>query len=416
MYISYDNLIIKNLKNCCFSNFYRFLSNSTSFILILFMNKENKTENYHSSFIKLLQKEYGKFDLNKNNFEATSNSKIARDLCYSDSQFSRLINNTASEGEFKRALRNVERLLKESKLEKDENANTTLKKKPNQLILISFTIFFLLISWFLVYYFTNTNFKDTVSTNNSRYEMLKWGFENQYINPYVKLKELPADCNYPCYKYQGKWLLKNEYKIPFFRERNGFHYVAKEVVMYVSCMKEKDKSGTSLVGYEYQKHEIWYDVREMPIDSFLVRGKTTKVREDYNSSNLENDENFIKIAYVHTFFKSEFNLDSTLINRSGSVIGRDIEFLPDEILQKKTDFPNLIAELKNEVNSIAKNRLEDFSKPVACEPLSVPKTDHHSIDNGDQLDFTCQFTTGRFLVDYNKVLVLEDQYINNHCR
>ncbi|MBZ9627216.1 hypothetical protein LB450_03780 [Psychroflexus sp. CAK1W] len=382
------------------------------------MNKENISEDYHKSFIRLLEKEYGGFNPNKNSFEATSNSKIARDLCYSDSQFSRLINNTASEGEFKRALRNVERLLKESRLEKNQGTHLPLKKTSNKLVPVSLGIFFLLALGFLLFYSGSLNFKEVESTikSSSRYEMLKWSFENKYIRPYVKLKELPADCDYPCYKYQGKWVLKNEYKIPFFRERNGFHYVAKEAVMYVSCMEEKDKSGTSLVGYEYQKHEIWYDVREMPIDSFLVRGKTTKVREDYNTSNLENDENFIKIAYVHTFFKNEFNIDSTLVNRSGSVIGRDIEFLPDEILQKKTDSPNLIAELKNEVNSIAKNRLEDFSKPVACEPSPVPKTDYHSIDKGDQLDFACQFTTGRFLVDYNKVLVLEDQYINNHCR
>lgn len=382
------------------------------------MNKENKPEDYHKSFVSLLEKEYGSFNPNKNSFEATSNSKIARDLCYSDSQFSRLINNTASEGEFKRALRNVERLLKESRLEKEQHTNPPLKTTTNKYILILVCLFFLLALGFLLFNSGNFTFEadESINPSTSRYEMLKWSFENKYIRPYVKLKELPADCDYPCYKYQGKWVLKNEYKIPFFRERNGFHYVAKEAVMYVSCMQERDNSGTSLEGYEYQKHEIWYDVREMPIDSFLVRGQTTKVRQDYNSSNLEDDENFIKIAYVHTFFKNEFNLDSTLIARSGSVIGRDIEFLSDEILQKKTGSPNLIAELKSEVNSIAKNRLEDFSKPVACEPSPVPKTDYHSIDKGDQLDFACQFTTGRFLVDYNKVLVLEDQYINNHCR
>ncbi len=381
------------------------------------MNEENKAENYHSSFITLLEKEYGNFNPNKNSFEATSNSKIARDLCYSDSQFSRLINNTASEGEFIRALRNVNRLLNEARLEKNQ-INVPSEKKSNKLILISIVILFMLAFGFLGFYIGQSNFKENESTkeSNSRYEMLQWSFENKYIKPYVKLKELPADCNYPCYKYQGKWVLKSEYKIPFFRERNGFHYVAKDAVMYVRCMDEQDNSGTTFEGYEYQKHEIWYDKREMPIDSFLTVGQKTKVREDYNSLNLENDPNFIKLAYVHTFFKNEFNLDSTLIYRSGKVIGRDIEFLSDEILQEKIDSSKLIAELQNEVNSIAKNRLEDFSKPVACEPTTVPKLDFHLIDEGDELNFGCQFTTGRFLVDYNKVFVLEDQYINNHCR
>ena len=381
------------------------------------MNEENKAENYHTSFISLLEKEYGNFNPDKNNFEATSNSKIARDLCYSDSQFSRLINNTASEGEFKRALRNVNRLLNEAKLERNQTT-TPLKEKPNKLRYIFTAVFLMLVLGFLGFYLGSRNIKEaeSVKESNSRYEMLQWSFENKYIKPYVKLKELPADCNYPCYKYQGKWTLKNEYKIPFFGERNGFHYVARDAVMYVRCMDERDDSGTSFEGYEYQKHEIWYDKREMPIDSFLTVGQKTKVREDYNSLNLEKDPNFIKLAYVHTFFRNEFNLDSTLIYRSGKVIGRDIEFLSDEVLQEKIDSETLIAELQNEVNSIAKNRLEDFSQPVACEPTKVPKLDFHSIDEGDELNFGCQFTTGRFLVDYNKVFVLEDQYINYYCR
>ncbi|NEV94583.1 hypothetical protein G3567_10555 [Psychroflexus sp. YR1-1] len=382
------------------------------------MNEENKTENFHSSFIALLEKEYGSFNPAKNSFEATSNSKIARDLCYSDSQFSRLINNTASEGEFKRALRNVNRLLKESRLERDQSLDLPEKKTSNRYVLISIIIFLLSMMVFLLFYSDNFSFKEKENSTatNSRYEMLKWSFENKYIKPYVKLKELPADCNYPCYKYQGKWTLKNEYKIPFFRERNGFHYVAKEAVMYVRCMDEQDNSGTSFEGYEYQKHEIWYDIREMPIDSFLVRGQTTTLRADYNTSDLEQDKNFIKIAYVHTFFKNEFKLDSTLIKRSGSVIGRDIEFLSDEILKQKTNSSTLIAELKNEVNSIAKNRLEDFSKPVNCKASPVPEEDFHSIETGDEMYFECQFSTGRFLVDYNKVFSLEEQYINNYCR
>lgn len=381
------------------------------------MNAENKAENYHHSFLSLLEKKYGVFNADKNSFEATSNSKIARDLCYSDSQFSRLINNTASEGEFIRALKNVNRLLNEARLERNQKTIPS-KEKSGKLIINVLIILLVILMGLSAYYLFKSNSQpvERVEDSNSRYEMLQWSFENKYIKPYVKLKELPADCNYPCYKYQGKWVLKSEYKIPFFRERNGFHYVAKDAVMYVRCMDERDNSGTSFEGYEYQKHEIWYDKREMPIDSFLIGDQKTKVRQDYNSSNLENDPNFIKLAYVHTFFRNEFNLDSTLIHRTGKVIGRDIEFLSDEILQEKIDSSKLIAELKNEINSIAKNRLEDFSKPIACEPTKVPNLNFHLIDKGDELNFGCQFTTGRFLVDYNKVFVLEDQYINNRCR
>jgi hypothetical protein len=383
------------------------------------MDDSNINKDYHKEFVSLLEKMYGSFNSDKKSFESTSNSKIARDLCYSDSQFSRLINNTASEGEFKRALRNVNRLLKERSIDEyHDSILSSQKPKSNKIILLSILTFVILILLFQVFYwggFASEKVAVTIE-DKSRYDMLKWSFENKYIKPYVKLKELPVDCNYPCYKYQGKWVLKNEYKIPFFRERNGFHYVAKDVTMYVRCIEENDDSGTSFEGYEYQRHEIWYDIREMPIDSFLVNGDRTKVREDYNSLDLKEDADFIKIAYVHTFFKNEFKLDSSFINRSGRVIGRDIEFLTDDVLQQKISSPLLVTELKNEVNSIAKNRLKDFSQPITCNPTPVPKRDFHLINKGDVLDFACQFTTGRFLVDYNKVLRLEDQYINNKCR
>lgn len=380
------------------------------------MNQEN-TSAYHKDFVSKLETIYGKFNSDKNKFESTSNSRIARDLCYSDSQFSRLINNTASEGEFKRALRNVNRLLNEKRLERDSADSNTLKKdsKKNWIFYLLGLIIILLLTYMALNYKSyNDNSKTTKEV--SRSQMLEWSFENQYIKPYVKLKELPADCNYPCYKYQGKWKLKNEYRIPFFRERNGFHYVAKDAVMYARCMDESSSDGTLFEGYEYQLHEIWYDKREFPIDSFLVKGNNTRTREEYNNASLEEDENFVKIAFVHTFFRNEFSIDSTLINRKGKAIGRDIEFLPNKELVERLGSENLVNELKSEINSIAKNRLEDFSKPISCEPTKVPNTDFNYIEKGDELIFRCQFTTGRFLVDYEKTFVLDDQYINNICR
>lgn len=380
------------------------------------MSQEN-TASHHKEFVSKLELIYGNFDSVKNKFESTSNSRIARDLCYSDSQFSRLINNSASEGEFKRALRNVNRLLNETRLQKEYGDSTNSGYRPKNtwiLYVLGFVIIALLV--YLLVPNLEESESDKVVENESRYEMLRWSFENKYIKPYVKLKELPADCNYPCYKYQGKWTLKNEYKIPFFRERNGFHYVAKDAVMYARCMDESSADGKSFEGYEYQLHEIWYDKREIPIDSFLMPNNKTKLKESYNNSNLASDENFVKVAYVHTFFRNEFSIDSTLIVRKGKAIGRDIEFLAEEVLLEKVGSDKLVDELKSEINAIAKNRLEDFSKPVSCQPTKVPDVDFHYIDEGDELSFKCQFTTGRFLVDYEKIFVLEEQYINNICR
>ncbi|THD69261.1 hypothetical protein E7Z59_02715 [Robertkochia marina] len=390
------------------------------------MKDYENLKDLHLNFIRLLEQLYGTFNQEKNKFESTSNSKIARDLFYSDSQFSRLINGTASEGEFKRAVRNVERSLELIGLKEKEGIapGTSYKPQKNKkgLSLVLSVVAVILASstiYFGLSHFSNPQKLEDQPTVqvSSRFDMLKWSFENHYINPYVKLRELPEDCYYPCYKYQGKWNLKEEYKIPFFRERNGFHYVAKEATMYTNCLEnDSNTNGEAFEGYEYQKHEIWYDTRELPIDSFLVTAGSTKIRPEYTHARFEEDDHFVKIAYVHTFFRGEYTLDSASVYRSGKVIGRDLEFIADETLLSRLDSEKLVEDIKSEVNAIAQNRLEDFSKPISCDPAQLPKEDFHMLDEGDALEFNCQFSTGRFLVDYHKEYVLDYQYINNVCR
>ena len=385
------------------------------------MNTEEEINKIHAEFISKLEHHYGRYDAKSNKFESTSNSKIARDLFYSDSQFSRLINNTASEGELTRALRNVQRLLDVHELRKKVSKLGGGTSEPNTLRkVLMWVLGAILVGMSIaLYYFVGKSKSEPANqalSQQTRYEMLKWGFENNYIKPYVKLKELPEDCYYPCYKYQGKWKLKDEYKIPFFRERNGFHYVAKEVVMYARCMDENEDRGESFEGYEYQKHEIWYDKREVPIDSFLTKGTNPKLSSTYLESNFEEDPNYVKIAYVHTFFKTEFNIENGDIYRSGKAIGRDIEFVDSELLEEQSISTQLLNELKSETNSIAKNLLEDFSKPITCNPTAAPNLDFNQIKEGDVLSFDCQFSTGRFLVDYNKSYIFTDQYIRTYCR
>ena len=133
-------------------------------------------------------------------------------------------------------------------------------------------------------------------------------------------------------------------------------------------------------------------------------------------SNFEDDPNYVKIAYVHTFFKTEFKIDNGLIYRSGKAIGRDIEFVSREILEKQSISSDFLNELKSETNTIAKNLLEDFSKPITCNPTETPNLDFNQIKEGDVLSFDCQFKTGRFLVDYNKSYIFTDQYISTYCR
>lgn len=385
------------------------------------MESDNNTVELHRRFVAKLAKRYGVFNNLRNKFESTSNSIIARDLFYSDSQFSRLINNTASEGEFKRALGNIDRLLELDQFRKHKvtpaknTKNGILINRKYLLIALGVLVSLIIIS-LLIFKKYNPTTRQQVLTDDSRYAMLKWAFENNFIQPYVKLKELPQDCYYPCYKYQGKWSLKNKYKIPFYREKNGFHYVATEATMYARCVDEKGDSGESFEGYEYQKHEIWYDKREHPIDSFLTKGSNTQLRKSYILSDLNEDDNFVKIAYVHTFFRTEFQIDSSLIRRTGKALGRDIEFVNDEVLKNQLNEDASLIRIKDEIKAITINRLVDYSKPINCEPTLAPDINFNLIEEGDEMSFNCHFSIGYFIVNYTKTYIFEDQYINNYCR
>ena len=267
----------------------------------------------YADFIANLEKIYGTFSEKQKRFKKASNSKIARRLCYSDSQFSRLINNSASNGEYERAIRNTKRALKEiqlkSKISNDKNPDApfftrrTLNTKKVALLsvgLIAVSLIFLII---LTSNLITSN-ESIVSTEVEKDAMLKYYFENSSVSPFISLDDLPEDCSYSCYKYQGQWSLKDTYKIPVFRERNGFHYLAKDVNLYTRCLIQDSEAGNILEGYEYQNHEIWYDKRERDFDTF-IRGDDLSMKTDaYKGLNFAQSDDFVKVALVHTFFSA----------------------------------------------------------------------------------------------------------------
>lgn len=368
----------------------------------------------YSDFVSKLKKLYGKFEESNKRFEKRSNSEISRELGYSDAQFSRLINETATEGEYQRAIQNIDRIIKVSQLEEQLELVAKPKSDWKRSILWFPIAVCLLVYGIYSFWGVRSMSNKKVNHQADRDNTLQWSFETSFINPFSKLDELPDDCDFPCYKYQGKWALKKGYKIPFFRERNGFHYLATEVNMYARCMPEKNELGEILEGYEYQKHEIWYDTHELPLDSFTLDGN--RLQDFYQNLDLSSTDNFVKVATVHTFFRNEFTIEDSLIQRVGKVIGRDLEFEDEELLIARLDDKRKVSDLKNEINRIASNRLEDFSRPIACNPAIVPDVDFHNIKDGAEMSFSCQLTTNRVSFHYSKTFVLDNQFIKNKCQ
>ncbi|MEP2668714.1 MAG: hypothetical protein ABJH04_06960 [Cyclobacteriaceae bacterium] len=369
----------------------------------------------YNELIARLELLYGKLNREEKRFEKASNSIISRDLGYSDAQFSRLFNESATEGEYIRAIQNADRILTLKNLESEvERLSTSGQIRPTSKRIVFPIVAILTIACLYLLYVNYNSDNSKPSLESKRDDMLRWSFETPYINPYVKLNDLPADCSYPCYKYQGKWELKEDYKLPFFRERNGFHYLATEVNLYTRCMSEKSIKGDVIEGYEYQKHEIWYDKRELPMDSFMTPNVNTELRKEYREMAFKDDDNFVRIAYVHTFFRNEFVLDSNIV-RSGKVIGRDVEFIASDLLLPQLGSEGKVKDVLSEVNTIINNRLEDFSRPVSCGNAALPKTDFNKVAEGDEISFSCQFTTSRFPVKYTKTYQLVNQFIKNNC-
>ncbi|WP_339699438.1 hypothetical protein [uncultured Roseivirga sp.] len=375
----------------------------------------------YQEFVTKLTKLHGPFDPDLKRFEKASNSEISRKLGYSDAQFSRLINSSATEGEYVRAIQNTDRILKLLGLEKELTqlkSGQVTDQNPNykRKFAVLYALLLLLVALSVYFAYQSTLPKTTpLSNKESRDGMLKWSFETSYVNPFMSLDDLPSDCSYPSYKYQGKWELKEPYKIPFFRERNGFHYVATEVNMYARSMSEKSSAGNILEAYEYQRHEIWYDKRELPIDSFMVAPNQSQLKQSYQDLSFEDEDTFVKLAVIHTFFRNEFSLESEGISRNGKVVGRDVEFISEDVLKKEFSSESLMKDALSQVNAIIVNRLEDFSRPISCNFAALPKTDFNLISEGDEISFDCQMTTSRFSVDYNKTYVLKNQFIKNTC-
>ena len=85
---------------------------------------------YQEKFIKKLEEHYGIWDRLTSNFGSTSFGYIAKDLCISNSQFTKLIYGTATEGMYIRSIDNVERLLKHDQL---TSTQASLINKTHQL-------------------------------------------------------------------------------------------------------------------------------------------------------------------------------------------------------------------------------------------------------------------------------------------
>ena len=358
------------------------------------MTNEESNQLYHT-FVSELSRIYGSFE--NFQFKKATNATIASELNYSNSQFSRLIHNTASHGELERAVNAAHQLAKL------KNFRRILKGT----VLLSSMVISCLV---LLLAFQKKDSEPKIPSMKDSFKNLFK--EDEVRNFYTKLQDLPADCSFPSYKYQGEWVLNNAIQIPLFREKNGFHLRISNAVLYT---KSANSQGTIMEGYELETMEIWYDLEKRVIDEFLVSDGNNQKIPKYQVDFLS-DKSFVKLATSSSVIRHEFSFEETGIQKESSIITRDINYESDQFEKIDLKEPTV----KKELEKIAFGQTS--RKPINCALAPYPKTDFHQVEEGDQLNFSCMFniknygnTSNLNSVLHGKSFKLKNQYITSIC-
>ena len=358
------------------------------------MTNEESNQLYHT-FVSELSRIYGGFE--NFQFKKATNATIASELNYSNSQFSRLIHNTASHGELERAVNAAHQLAKL------KNFRRILKGT----VLLSSMVISCLV---LLLAFQKKDSEPKIPSMKDSFKNLFK--EDEVRNFYTKLQDLPSDCSFPSYKYQGEWVLNNAIHIPLFREKNGFHLRISNAVLYT---KSANSQGTIMEGYELETMEIWYDLEKRVIDEFLVSDGNNQKIPKYQVDFLS-DKSFVKLATSSSVIRHEFSFEETGIQKESSIITRDINYESDQFEKLDLKEPTV----KKELEKIAFGQTS--RKPINCALAPYPKTDFHQVEEGDQLNFSCMFniknygnTSNLNSVLHGKSFKLKNQYITAIC-
>ena len=298
--------------------------------------------NLKDIFKEKLKELYGDFHPIVSKFGIASFGKISSDLCISSSQFSKLISGSATEGMYIRSIRNIEQLinhqsiLKECKLLKKELAknknkskeiSSSFKSKKTLIISLFFTC--LIFGLVIVYFFTkDASLSDSIITND-KHPLSPFFNKLENKTTYLGfLNENEVQDYCPSSAFEGKWKLAQPYKIPLPGSKNsGVYLLAKSADITLVTSKYASDKGRVLMGFEHLTHEVWVDKRRLPLIPEYFDINTKMFTDLYNNLVFEDNENFVKIAELKSFFLDEFTIHTDSIIRNGQPSGRYVNFL-----------------------------------------------------------------------------------------
>ena len=367
-------------------------------------------------FTSRLEKKYGKWDRNKALFGTTPYGKIASDLSISNSQFSKLLYGTATEGMYDRTLSNINRLIERQSIENAYEL-TQLKinksKKTYRKKIYFFSLLFLvlgLISGFLI----NFNNVFYIKSDYEKHPLENYFYPESsmfFDSPFIYNTAISENC--PCSGFEGKWVLSKPFKLPLpGTKKPGLYYQAKSADMIIRCSNLFDSyidKGNGMMGYEYLKSEIWLDTHQEPLVPHYFDPSTKEFTKDFNELTFESDKRFKKIADLAAFNVNMFIVDGDSITRNAELTGR-LGINVEKNLAKKYSI---------DLDYIIKNVLGDLIK-ASCKTAYNPYCNPNDLSEGSTITFDCIYTINEENLGlgegypYTKSYMFKDQIFSDY--
>lgn len=351
-------------------------------------------EELKDRFIAKLEEQYGAWEKRTSRFGNATFGKIAKDLCISASQFSKLLSGNATEGMYVRSIRNVERLMEaqQASVERDQAlekvARLKNKRKSAGIRIVLAGLLALLLGAAAAYLYLRASVsQQMVQFDQGQHPLSLYfdqGFDADFASPYLKESEVQDYC--PCSAYEGTWSLANTYKLPLPGNRKpGVYYLAKSADVRMKCSKSDTLQlgrGNVLLAYEYLVNEIWVDTRMTPLSPTYFDKELKTYTPEFEALTFENNPQFRKAATIHSFFIDKFELRPDSIIRRGEPCGRFATDVDQELVET----------YEIDLKHILENVLGDLTQ-TDCEPTFNRYCDPNDLKEKESvISFDCLYT------------------------
>ena len=379
-------------------------------------------KNNIEQFISLLEKKYGPWARAKALFGSTAYGKIAKALSISSSQFSKLLYGTATEGMYDRTKENIIRLIERESIEKaykklKRNKNQTEKK--NRIKIYSLSLMFSLVVVVGLILFLNNNETAEYSFTYDSHPLESYFYPSStkfFDSPFVSSSDVLENC--PCVGFEGKWILSKSFKLPLpGSKRPGLYYVGKSSDLILRCSALFDDfigKGSSMMGYEHLKSEIWIDLNQEPLVPKYFNPNLKIFNDSFDQLSFIDNSRFVKVADLMAFNVNTFEIKGDSIIRNAELTGRRTIEINKDIVEK----------YGIDISYLTKNVLGDLIK-TQCEKSFNPYCNPNELKNGSSITFNCVYTIGdenlglKGGYPYSKSFVLKNQefsdYIGCEC-